>query len=228
MKFKIRLEDVLNDIGFKKVDDSWKYDFGEFEINAYKYFDPFEVFHFHGSYISERNCGEVDFKTPAELDDYNQGLALVSYYFRNINFKNKPEWLVQGLALQDELPWKKEWAIQAKKEVERKEFLVQLDYDLFKVVIKRLKAYSLKTEVDFVIYFSFDGELLRIEYEDHKEILSGTGKAWDTSAKILSVELDKLPKRLNRSTNEVILYQDAFYLCREKFKNIAFKENKSL
>ncbi len=226
MEHKILLEDVLSSLGFTNKEHRWEYDFGNFKINASHYFGLFEFFHFSGFYVGKRIWQEFDFKLPVELDSYEQGVAFISYYLRGAKLDFMPRWVKAGLEWENELPWKKELALIQKREEEKREYAVQLDYDWFKVLIKKLKQFSEQGTEGENVQFSFDGNLLSVQFAEEKEVIKGSGKPWNDVAVILNVDLSKLPKRILRHYAEIILYKDRLYLCHRVFVNVRYEEEK--
>lgn len=225
MESKTQFEDILKALGFIKESNwSWSYNFGNLKIDIHRYFDPFDIFHFYGNYITGRQAGEIEFKIPAEVDSYEQGVALMAYYFRNATFIIKPAWLKQGLEWKHHLPWEKEWAIQQAKEKERREYSVQVDYEWFKVLVKKLKQHYIKNPGNSLVEFYFDGEVLRVRCCEETEVLKGKGKRWKYSGVISISELSKLPNRIMRHHAEIILHNDKLYLCNNIFTNMGYQE----
>jgi hypothetical protein len=214
---------VLKEIGFEQLSEyQLQYDFGNCVIKATE--SLFNVL-FSGSYVNARSAAFIEHYAPTRVDSYEQGVALAAYYLRNYDFQIKPEWLKQGLEWADELPWRKESAERARKEKERREFEVRFDYDLFKVLVKKLKVWYENRDSYPTIQFSFDGEIMRIQSSKDSILVGGKGKAWTNTAVIETNELEKLPKRILRHYAEVILHKEDLYLCFGKYRNIEYSNN---
>ncbi len=223
---KIPLTHVLKELGFTGSSSELQYDFGNCVVTAHEVFEIFSlVVFFSGYYINKRSAAFIEVKAPGEVDSFNQGVALTAYYLRNYDFEIKPDWLKQGLEWEYELPWRKQWAERESKEKERREFEVQFDYDLFKVLIKKLKVWYEHRHDHPAIQFTFDGEVMRIQSGEDSMLLGGKGKAWTSTAVIETIELEKLPKRILRHYAEIILHNEVFYLCFGKYKNVQCLDN---
>jgi hypothetical protein len=223
---KIKLRSILLKLGFTKSGHHLQFNFGNGVVSAFEYIDIFSpVFQFIGSYRDERTASFIDFKVPAEVESFDQGVAFLSYYFRNDKFLYEPSWLKEGLELSDHLPWRKEWAEYQRREKERREYEVLFDYDLFKVLVKKLKTWYEYRPPDSTIQFFFDGEIMRIQSGEDSMLIGGKGKAWLSSAVIETAELEKLPKRVLRSYAEIILHKEALYLCLASYRNIEYSND---
>lgn len=181
------------------------------------------MFEFYGYRIDKRTAQEFEFRIPAEVDSYEQGVALIAYYFRNTTIENKPLWLIQGLEWKAQLPWEKRWAEEARERALIRTNLATLDHEWFRVLIKKLKNILDNQEEITHLNISFNGQILLVKVNEEIIMVQANGNAWNANAVIESSELVHLPKRIKTQDAEIILYKDSLYLGNSVLKNIAYQ-----
>lgn len=200
----VALQSILIEIGFIPIEEGFQFDFGNCKLKAIEgtnqYFQ--EGFNFCGHYITDRKFGELVFFLPLQVESNQQGFALLAYYLRNANFKNKPDWLSEGLALTEFLPWKKN--LKAYNE-NPKAFI---EHEWFRVIVKKMKLLISNSTDENVTIFSFDGTVLKVVCNNETLVVSGIGKDWQRIAKVKTKSLDFLPKRISNSDVEIFIWQD--------------------
>ena len=65
-----------------------------------------------------------------------------------------------------------------------------------RLVLRDLRAATVKSPPDAKVYFGFDGQILRIEPPTGVIGLAGTGPAWPFRISVVVASLDALPNRL--------------------------------
>lgn len=72
----LQLKKVLREIGFKESDESWNYNFGNWQLSGFEtLFLPF--YHFVGSYHTRRESGRLEFKLPLLVGSFEEGVAIL-------------------------------------------------------------------------------------------------------------------------------------------------------
>ena len=210
----VSMQSILFKIGFITNEDGLQYDFGNCKLKAIqgvnRYFQ--EGFNFCGYYISDRNAGELDFFLPIQVESYEQGLALLAYYLRNANFQNKPDWLIDGYALSEHLPWKKE--MKAYNENPR----ADIEHEWFSVLVNKLRLLIPESTDEDITTFSFDGTVLKVVFNNETFVVSGTGKQWQQTATVKTKSLDFLPKRIPKRNVSIFIWKDDLHIGNRVFK----------
>lgn len=167
----ISMQSILIKIGFYPNEDGLQYDFGNCKLKEIQGVNQYfqEGFNFFGYYISERSAGEFDFFLPLQVESHEQGLALIAYYLRNEEFKNKPNWLDEGLSLMEHLPWEKE--TKAYNENPK----AYIEHEWFRVLVNKLRVLIYNSTDEDVTKFSFDGNVLKVVCNNETFVASGAG-----------------------------------------------------
>jgi hypothetical protein len=210
MEFKIEpnteLQAILEQVGFRRTGNIWEYDFGNGILSAgkgVKWFD--EIFQFFGYYRSERQYGEFEFDLPLKVESYDQGIALISYHLRSAELQIIPEWLKEGLKLEDTLPWKRDiaaWRNNPKAEIE---------HEWFRVLVSKLKSLALTAGEDDITEFSFDGSLIKVVPGAQPILLAATGTPWKQTAIVKTKDLLNLPKRIYKRGARLYIWENKLH-----------------
>lgn len=204
MKEYISLQSLLIEIGFLPSGDGLQFDFGNCKLKVIKGLNLNfqDGLNFFGYYISERRAGELEFSLPLQVESYQQGLAFISYYLRNADLKNKPEWLNEGLALKEHLPWERD----AKAYNENPK--ATIEHEWFRVMVKKLRLLIPTSTDEDVTTFSFGGSVLKVVSNNETFVVSGLGKDWQRTATVKTKSLDFLPKRIPNRDVLVFIWKD--------------------
>lgn len=210
----VSLQSILTKIGFLPTGDGLQFDFKNCKLIATqginRYFQ--EGFIFFGYYITERSAGELDFFLPLQVESYEQGLAFIAYYLRNADFKNKPNWLNEGLALREHLPWEKE------KKTFNENPKAIIEHEWFRVLVNKLRLLISTSTDEDVTTFSFDGTVLRVVCNNGSLVVGGLGMAWQNTATVKTKSLDFLPKRISNRNIQVYIWKEKLYVGNRVFQ----------
>ena len=111
---RIRTLDVFMELGFEPAAATYSepgtnvaYDLGEARVEAYERHDIVgrPMVTIHGIYRTSRTLGNIEYNMPAEVESREQGLAFLSYALSGYSFTDPPDWLTEGDALKEHLPW---------------------------------------------------------------------------------------------------------------------------
>lgn len=204
---------ILNEIGFQSKSDGLQFDFGNCELKAFQgiYRNFQKGIIFLGFYASKRKCGELDFFLPLQVESYDEGLALISYYLKSADLKNKPDWLYKGLALSEHLPWKKE--AKAYNEIPR----AFIEPEWFRVLVNKLKLLISTSTDEDVTTFSFDGFVLKVTCNNVIFFVTALGKDWQRTFTLKTKSLDFLPKRILNKNISIYIWEDKLHIGNKVF-----------
>ncbi|WP_426092367.1 hypothetical protein [Flavobacterium sp. DSR3-2] len=210
----VSLQSILIKIGFLPNGDGLQFDFGNCKLKAIQGINQYfqDGFNFVGYYITGRSAGELDFFLPLQVESYEQGLSVIAYYLRNADFKNKPDWLNEGLALREHLPWLKE----TKAYNENPNAIIE--HEWFRVLVNKLKLIISTSTNEDVTTFSFDGIVLTVVCNNEIFVVSGLGKNWQSIAKVKTKSLEFLPKRIPDRDIPVYIWKDNLHIGNRVFK----------
>lgn len=212
-KENISVDFVLIKIGFVPTENSLQFDFGNCKLKAIQSINRYflEGYNFFGFYISERRAGELNFFLPLELESYEQVLAFMAYNLRNADLKIKPDWLNEGHALKEHLPWEREL-----KEFQEKPSF-SIEHEWFRVIVKKIRLLTQASTDEDVTTFSFDGAVLKVVCNNQPFVVSGLGKAWQQTVTVKTKSLSFLPKRIFKRDVWFYIWQDKFHIGKRAF-----------
>lgn len=213
---KVSLIRILIEVGFEPKQHSLIYNFGNLNIFASQGVNERlqDCFLFMGSYIGKNSAIEIEFSLPLEVESYEIGLALIAYHFKRADLEPMPEWLKTGLSLQHMLPWEKERiAYNATPKA-------LIEYDWFRLLIKKLRKKTEEVEDNHITIFSFENGILKVVSGNEVIAIHGSGKDWDTDAKIKTKSLVILPKRISKRDGLVYIWKGELNIDRCRFKTI--------
>lgn len=205
----MHLTEILERIGFDpSADGSWHYNFGNGKVKAIQCFNPefYEGISFFGAWSTERTAGEILFNLPLEFESYDLGLAYISYHFRRVRFAKVPDWLNDGLALKDLLPWE----IESKGYRERP--VARIEYEWFKVMVIKLRELSPIASDDDLLSVSFQDGVLKFENDVIKLVCPGSGKDWDKVVRVKVKALEILPMRIRRQDAIIYVWKEMLHI----------------
>jgi len=210
----ISLESILNEIGFQPSELGLQFDFGncllKVVVGVNEYFQT--GFNFFGNFISGRSSKMFIFFLPKEVESYEQGIALLAYYLRNTEFQINPQWLFDGLALSNHLPWK----IKSKAYDERPTAIVESEW--FRVLVNKIRLLISTSSDEDVTVFSFDGTILKVVCNCETFVISGEGNQWEQTATIKTKSLDLLPKRIQKESVMIFIWEGILYVGNRRFE----------
>jgi len=198
------LMSILIKIGFQSTGNGLEFDFGNCKLKAIQSInqDFKEGYNFFGYYISERRAGEISFFLPLRVESYEQCIAIIAYYLRKADLKDKPEWLQAGLALEEQLPWKK-----AMKAYDENPHAI-LEHEWFRIIVKKIRLLSSASTDEDITTFSFVDSVLKIVCNNQTIIVGGLGKNWHQTATVKTKSLTFLPKRIPNRAIYVFIWQN--------------------
>lgn len=207
---KVSLESVLVHIGFELYEGTFRYDFGNCILGAIVQADKDLKmgYSFYCYYETPYSRSWIkDFFMPLYVNSYREGLALIAYYLKSTYLEYTPDWMYEGFALQEYLPWEKidKYLIQNRK-VDRfyNLSIVTIDYEWFQVLVKKIRALVKVSTDDDITTFYFDGEALKVVCNNQLFIIGGIGNDWMKTVSVKTQALENLPKRILKK--EVYIY----------------------
>ncbi len=210
----ILLTEILVNIGFiPNTDSELLFYFGNCKLKAIQCFNPefYEGISFFGFWKTEREMGEIQFNLPLKVESYEQGIAFISYYLRNARLAIRPDWLNEGLALQDLLPWRKEL-----KEYEAIPKAI-IEHEWFRLIVNKLRKLSESSSDEDEMIFSFVDCILKIESRDQKLVCPGIGKDWQQIARVKTKHMNFLPKRIAKNSVYIYIWKDKLHIGNRSF-----------
>lgn len=207
------LQSILTKIGFLPNEKGLYYDFGNFELVAIKGINRYiqKGYTFIGCYVTARSAGIIDFFIPLQVESYEQGVALMAYYLRSTKLKNKPDWLDEGLALREHLPWEKETKAYNENPV------AIIEHEWFRILVKKIRILIPSSSDDDVTKFSFDGSVLKVVCNNETFVITGLGKDWQKTVSVKTKSLDFLPKRIQNKDILIYVWKDYLYIGNRAF-----------
>lgn len=192
---KISTRRLLLQSGFTPVGDGFVFDLGNCTLEICQSFNQYfeKGFMVLGYTRSTRTIGYIDFFLPSQFDSYELGLAVIAYNLRSYEFEIKPDWLIDGLALRDHLPWVKE----------QNAFLkipkALIDHEWFRILVKKLRVIASEAQKDDTTSFFFDGEKLQVVSSKENFIIGCSGNPWEKIVNINTDRLSSLPNRIKKT-----------------------------
>lgn len=221
---------ILLKIGFKEIprtslhsaqeEPDLSFDFGNFFLHAYAGINRYlaEVLYFSGMNKNERVIQEIDFELPQEVESFEQAIALLSFQLgKKLDATHIPEWYFKGQLLEEHLPWKKE-QLEYKKRP-----LAKVDYDYYRLLIRKMIDLAVSASIDEITTISFDGEILNIKCAGVKLVAPASGMPWEETISIKTKHLYYLPKRIKKEPGIISIWKNNLY-----FDNLAFRLNQHL
>lgn len=205
------VETILRDIGFRWKGDCREFDFGNGYLKASKVWKFREIFLFHGYCRTERNITQFQFELPTEVESFEQGLALIAYHLRNADFIQVPAWLPRGLELSDLLPWRKglkEYEENPKATVENA---------WFRLLVKKLLEFAKTAMDDDFCCFSFDGTVLKIQWQNTVVACHAVGRPWKNKALVNTRSFGSLFKRISSKDIDIFVWENKLHIHNRVF-----------
>ncbi|MBK8245311.1 MAG: hypothetical protein IPK88_17935 [Saprospiraceae bacterium] len=204
----VSVKTILIKIGFLPTGDGLQFDFGNCKLKANhgisRQFQ--EGYNFYGFYISERKAGEFDFFLPLFVESFEQGLAYIAFCLRKADLKYRPDWLNEGLAFEEHLPWKRD----AKAFNENPKAVIE--HEWFRIMVKKLRNLMSNSSDEALTKFSFNGSVLKVECENQTIVVSGIGNDWQREATVKTNSLDFLPKRIPNENILIYIWKDKLHI----------------
>lgn len=229
----IQTWDILRELGFVPDSSVWSdiqpglsVDYGGCKLSASAFLNMAyqEMVLITGVLATPRRLAEVRFEMPGCVSSREQCLAwLVWNLDRDASGVFLPTsplaWLEIGRANTALLPW-----IARKLAYEGRSRCI-VDREWARPVFKKLRISlpSLTDESD--VWFSFDGEVLKIRYEGECIPVAATGKEWTGSYGIKAGELKYLPGSLQQAQVEFSFWEGIFTIAHRIYKEVVFQEN---
>lgn len=191
--------EVLEELGFQ---DDWqsitdkapayRFDFGNLDLTAAQvtgeHLRP--EFLFTGVWRAHRSIGMVESSMPLEVESYEQGVAWIAYMLRNAVLLWEPDWLKQGCQWSESLPWER------RKKAYRECPRCEVQREWFSVASRKLRKLAAEASPSDVVSIHFDGEMLKIRWNEMLMVMPATGKAWLQEYQMELQKLTFLPQRL--------------------------------
>jgi hypothetical protein len=154
---------------------AYYYDFGNLCLTAAEVMsDSFRpCFHFGGVWRGANSLSMVDFEMPLEVESPEQGAAWIAYGIGKSFRPSRPtSWLSDGWTWQDRLPWVR-WLEEYKARP-----VCSVEKEWFKLAARKLRPLADSASEADLVWFTFNGEALKIAGCDASVILLATGTAW--------------------------------------------------
>jgi hypothetical protein len=197
--------DVLKEFGFQPDDSviseirpGLGLDFGTFKLSASGLTNRWfkDVVMLTGIHVTSRTLADIEFEMPRQIDSREQCAAWLAWHLdRNLGSDLKPgiqsaAWLELGRANTILLPWVAEQAAYQARPY------CSMEREWARPLLKSLKAVLPAMSDDAIVWFSFDGEVMKIRCGNELIAAAATGKAWVERYGLKSAELKNLPRRL--------------------------------
>jgi hypothetical protein len=194
-------------------DSALTYNFGNGYICATQTLnDRFEdVMALQGYYIGSRAAGEIVSEMPLQVESFYQGIAyLANAVGKYAELKKKPIWYTEGLKHLEELPHRRKLAA----ELEAYEKLPRcfIEHHWLKAIHKAMIQYIAAAGDDDLASFSFDGNILRIEFSGQLAVVPAQGKPWQGEATVSLKALKDFPRRIRRRGSILTIFEDRLAL----------------
>lgn len=211
LKSKIKVEQILLNLGFSKNEIGFQFDFGNCNLIVTSGFNESMRYgyHFMGYYFSGREASLIQFSLPMEVDSFEMGVALISYYLKKCPFEKIPDWLMLGLKWNSLLPWERE----------REKFnsipKAEITRDWFRIVNKELKQIIKSSSQNELFTFSFNGEIFKIVGSEFMVCCPAKGNKWESEVRLEANKLIKLPIRI--TSCKVLVYRNEGKLVYDRY-----------
>ena len=174
------------------------------------------VFFVSGTVSTKRSIGIIELDMPIKVADFEQGVAWIAYALRGLfDDDDKPQWLRDGEAWADKLPWQIKVARYAALRAARPHCTVARDW--FRLAANELRGRAADAGPLDVAAFMFDGEALTIRAVGKLLSMPGEGTAWREPINVALSMFKRLPRRLMSDPVEVELWQGCLGINRHRF-----------
>lgn len=209
---KVDVTEVLRELGFvwgssdiSVHGQALVFDFGNLQLTAQPVAGRYlnDVVLFTGVLRTRRAIAEVNFEIPQHCDSRATCLAFLTYYLDNAYPgawfvpELSVDWLTEGRALRELLPWEKE---KARRICEAKRYAVRphctIERSWLRLTINTIRSHLSKIDNEKAAYFSFDGTTLLCRLPEKSVAVAANGTAWGYDYRIKCRCLAELPKRL--------------------------------
>ena len=192
LKSKIKVEQILLNLGFSKNEIGFQFDFGNCNLKVISGFNESMRYgyHFMGHIFSSREASLIQFSLPMEVDSFEMGVALISYYLKRYPLEKIPDWQILGLKWNSLLPWEKE--LEKFNSIPKAE----ITRDWFRIVNKELKQIIKSSSQNELFTFSFNGEIFKIVGSEFMVCCPAKGNKWESEVRLEANKLIKLPIRI--------------------------------
>lgn len=170
------------------------------------------VWLFDGIASDSRTIAQIEFEMPLAVESREQGIAWIAEHLStNTPLQQAPDWLQQGLAWRDELPWRKvQFAHEGRPRC-------TVGRDWFRLPCRTLRQLGETAERNDRVEVSFDGEALKFRTLEHFLVSPASGFSWDRPVAVELTGLRHLPQRLMRPIIEVSVWEAHLCLSRRLF-----------
>lgn len=221
--------DILQEFGFRpdasvysEIQPGLCFAFGEFDLSASAVMSESfaEVVMFTGVLSTPRRLAEVQFGLPRQVDSREHCAALLAWYLdryvrRGFGPLQTVDWLDLGRASQRLLPWVIESAAY-----EARPFC-SVNREWARPMLKKLKADLRMVPAESEVWFSFDGEVLKIRCGcEFTAAAAATGKAWPERYGLKADRLRKLPARLMNPLVEFSMWKGRFHIAGSSYDGV--------
>ncbi|TVQ99294.1 MAG: hypothetical protein EA399_07835 [Desulfovibrionales bacterium] len=172
---------------------------------------------FTGVFATKRKIGEINFEMPREVESDEQATAWLAWSLDqqigpNFVATDAIPWLEIGRRNYDLLPWKRRHAAYESRTQ------CHVDRDWMRLALQKLRLALTLLPPDEMVYFGFDGEILKIETTEGLIAMPGVGIAWPLRASVSAAKLVNLPRRLTVPSISVSYWEGNLRLGNHMFQ----------
>jgi hypothetical protein len=191
-----------------------KYNFGNFEISAGRFTNRYmqEVVSFSGPYRDVFRIVEASFDMPERVASREQVFAWVAYGIRDIPLAITPDWLKEGRAQHDLLPWEQHLAAY------RRRPQASVARDWMRLLGKQLLVEAESAMDTDTCRVHFDGEVVRFDVPGKTLLAQAQGDTpWLVDVIVKLPDLRGLPKRWMRDPVGIGYWEDNLVIGNRAF-----------
>lgn len=220
--------DILKEFGFQPDASVWSdiqpglsFDFGNFKLSASAVMNMrfAEVVMFTGVLATPRTIAEVQFEMPRGIESREKTAAWLTWnldkYADRVFTPAVPvPWLELGRANHRLLPW------YFDREAYEARPHCLLERDWARPLLKKLRATISSTPEESVVWFSFDGEVLKICCGEAVMAAAAHGERWPARFGLKAAQLKDLPNRLMQPIVEFSEWEKRFHIANWRYDDV--------
>jgi hypothetical protein len=220
---------VLQEFGFEAdaevvysdIRPGLSFDFGNFKLSACAVMNLgyAEVVMFTGVMATPRTLAEVQFEMPRQIQSREKCAAWLAWNLdTHVDGRFEPHvavpWLELGRANFRLLPWFfDQEAYEARPHC-------GVDQELARPMLKKLAEFAARMGEEEKVWFSFDGEVLKIRCGRELLAAAAKGRPWTEEFGIKPARLTKLPRRLTRPTVWFESWENRFNIGDRRYSEV--------
>lgn len=102
--------------------------------------------------------------------------------------------------------------MEKEREAFNKRPIANIDYDYFRLIIRKMIQIATNANNEEITTFMFDGEVLRINCSGNILIVPAFGIAWNIDVSLNTKELTNLPKRIKKQNGTISLWKETIVI----------------